>query len=175
MATVNEKMTALADEIRELSGTTTPKSLDAMASDVNTANAEITEQTDLISQIATALDGKASGGGGSSEGYQISIGTAFSDNISISVEDLPFTPKYVALFTCESSDTAKQGLYGCSELGTFEGVEYSSQTEFAGYGGAAGQSVSSTTSSAIELTDNGFMVFPVNSGLAKSYRYIAIG
>jgi hypothetical protein len=41
MATVNETMTALATEIRELSGTTGKKSLDAMISDVNAANAEI--------------------------------------------------------------------------------------------------------------------------------------
>jgi hypothetical protein len=40
---VNSKMTALADEIRELSGTTTKKSLDAMTSDVDAANTEIAE------------------------------------------------------------------------------------------------------------------------------------
>ena len=43
MATVNEKMTALANEIRELSGTTTPKSIDEMTSDVDAANTEISE------------------------------------------------------------------------------------------------------------------------------------
>lgn len=64
MATVNEKMTALADEIRELSGTTTPKSIDAMTTDVNTANTEIAEQADLISQIATLVATKASPSGG---------------------------------------------------------------------------------------------------------------
>ena len=66
MATVNEKMTALADEIRELSGTTTTKSIDAMTSNIDAANTEIAEQSDLISQIVTALEGKASGGGGDS-------------------------------------------------------------------------------------------------------------
>jgi hypothetical protein len=58
---VNEKMTALADEIRELSGTTDTKSLDEMKVDVDAANAEIAEQAELIAQIATALEGKASG------------------------------------------------------------------------------------------------------------------
>jgi hypothetical protein len=62
MATVNEKMTALANGIRELSGTTDTKSLDEMKIDVDAANTEITEQAELIAQITTALEGKAGGG-----------------------------------------------------------------------------------------------------------------
>jgi len=58
---INEKMTALADEIRELSGTTDTKSLDEMKVDVDAANTEITEQAELIAQITTALEGKAGG------------------------------------------------------------------------------------------------------------------
>lgn len=61
---INSKMTALADEIRELSGTTTPKNLEAMTSDIDAANTEIAEQAELLSQIATALEGKASNSGG---------------------------------------------------------------------------------------------------------------
>lgn len=61
---VNTKMTALADEIRELSGTTTSKSIDAMTSDVDIANTEITQQANLIAQISEALEGKASESGG---------------------------------------------------------------------------------------------------------------
>lgn len=61
---VNTKMTALADEIRELSGTTMKKSIDTMTSDVNAANTEVSSQADLIAQISTALEGKAGSSGG---------------------------------------------------------------------------------------------------------------
>lgn len=56
MSTVNAKMIALANEIRELSGTTTPKSIDIMTSDVDVANTEIVEQTDLIMQIKSVVN-----------------------------------------------------------------------------------------------------------------------
>lgn len=61
---VNIKMTALADEIRELSGTTTAKGVDEMTTDIDAANTEIAEQAELLAQIATALEGKASDSGG---------------------------------------------------------------------------------------------------------------
>ena len=64
MATVNEKMTALADEIRTLSGTTTSKSIDAMTTDVNAANDALSEQSDLISQISALVATKATPPGG---------------------------------------------------------------------------------------------------------------
>lgn len=63
MATVNQKMTALANEIRTLSGTTGTMGLDAMATNVNQANTEVSEQSTLIEQIAAALEGKVAGGG----------------------------------------------------------------------------------------------------------------
>ena len=55
---VNTKMTAIADEIRELSGTTDPMGLDAMATNVNEANTEIGNQSGIIEQIGYALFGK---------------------------------------------------------------------------------------------------------------------
>jgi hypothetical protein len=67
MATVNEKMTALADEIRELSGTTTSKSIDTMTTDVNTANLAINDQTDLITQIRNIANNLPEAGGGATE------------------------------------------------------------------------------------------------------------
>ena len=62
---INSKMTAIADEIRELAGTTEAMGLDAMATTLNTENANfnlnLTEQDSLISQIQAALQNKAVG------------------------------------------------------------------------------------------------------------------
>ena len=59
---VNSKMKAIADEIRELSGTTEAMGLDAMASHIEEANSEVSNQTDILAQVVTALEGKAAGG-----------------------------------------------------------------------------------------------------------------
>ena len=59
---VNSKMTAIADEIRELSGANGTMGLDAMASNLSKVNDDVNSQADLIAQIASALEGKASGG-----------------------------------------------------------------------------------------------------------------
>ena len=63
MATVNEKMGALANEIRELSGTTSIKTIDNMTNDVAQANEEILDQAELINQIYSALENKAGSSG----------------------------------------------------------------------------------------------------------------
>lgn len=57
---INTKMTALANEIRTLSGTTAAIGLDAMTSNINIANGIVDDQADLIEQIYTALAGKTS-------------------------------------------------------------------------------------------------------------------
>lgn len=54
---VNAKMTAIADEIRILSGTTSKIGLDVIKNLLNDANTEIDIQTDLITQILTAMGG----------------------------------------------------------------------------------------------------------------------
>ena len=57
-----ESLTAIADEVRELSGTITSLGLDDMTSNLSEANTEVSSQTDLIAQIQEALQGKAVGG-----------------------------------------------------------------------------------------------------------------
>lgn len=61
---VNSKMTAIADEIRELSGTTDPMGLDAMASNVADANTDVETMAGLIEELEAALEGKSVEGGG---------------------------------------------------------------------------------------------------------------
>lgn len=53
---VNSKMTALADEIRELSGTSEALGLDAMANHISETNTEVATQADLIAQIQVAVN-----------------------------------------------------------------------------------------------------------------------
>lgn len=61
--TVNSKMTALADEIRVLSGTEEAMGLDAMKNHIGEANDNVDTEADLIAQISAALEGKAGSGG----------------------------------------------------------------------------------------------------------------
>ena len=58
MATVATKMTALADEVREISGVTNKLGIDAMTTHLDTVNAEVADQENLIAQISAALEGK---------------------------------------------------------------------------------------------------------------------
>ena len=64
MSTVNNKLTNLADEIRELSGATDLLGLDEMATHVNDVNDEVAEQEDLLVQITDLLVGKSIPGSG---------------------------------------------------------------------------------------------------------------
>ena len=63
MSNVNTKMTAIADEIRTLSGTTEAIGLDAMVTHVGEANDEVDNQVELLAQAVAALEGKASSSG----------------------------------------------------------------------------------------------------------------
>lgn len=59
---INSKMTALADEIRELSGTSGALGLDAMTNKISEANEEIVNQSESLASALAALEGKAAGG-----------------------------------------------------------------------------------------------------------------
>jgi hypothetical protein len=64
----SESLTAIADKIRVLSGTTNAMGLDAMETHVDEANTNVSTEADLIARISSALEGKAVSGGGGSGG-----------------------------------------------------------------------------------------------------------
>lgn len=105
------------------------------------------------------------------KGTQIAIGTVVSDGVTLTVDDLPFTPQYVAVFPC-ANELHKMGLLGSSEIGVFNGVNYSSESEISSGTGGTRCDIGLSN---IEITDNGFSVMPIDVALADEYRYIAIG
>ena len=59
MATVNEKLTAINDEIRTMTNTTAPLGLDAMKEHLADANDDIDASDALVEQIMSAMSGKS--------------------------------------------------------------------------------------------------------------------
>lgn len=61
MEELNLKMTAIANEIRELSGATEKLGLDAMATNVSEGNDEIALQKELLEQAIAELERRKTG------------------------------------------------------------------------------------------------------------------
>ena len=79
----SESLTAIADEIRVLSGTTEPMGLNTMAEHVDEANTDVATEANLIAQISAALEGRAAGGGGSVETCTLYTGATNNDSTAI--------------------------------------------------------------------------------------------
>ena len=106
---VNSKLTAIADEIRELSGATESMGLDAMAGNLGEANDEVASQEDLIADIVAALEGKAAGG--SEAKLPTLTNPATEDEIFLNKEVISADGnKLIGAFTLENELTAQDNL-----------------------------------------------------------------
>ena len=80
---LNEKFTALADEVRELSGTDTSKSIDDMTSDINSVNTAINEQDNLLVQLFTVIDSLPAAGSPETRPTLFPPTISFSDSTTV--------------------------------------------------------------------------------------------
>ena len=115
---VQTVMTALADEVRELSGESGALSLEGMTDKLSESNGTISDQFDLITQIAEALEGKAAGGGGGGDtdipaGYKRCDFIQFNNGpvVDIGIVGNQDT-RIETCFTWES--TTQRHLFGCA-------------------------------------------------------------
>lgn len=114
---VNIKMKAIADEIRELSGTAEAMGLDAMASNVSEVNAEVNSQTELLTQAVLALNGKTSGGGGTT-GLSVQADWNQTDETAPDyLKNKPFGDEKVVFVDDEA--LAFEGGFGGAEMVSF--------------------------------------------------------
>lgn len=95
-----ENLTAIADEVRELSGTTIGLGVNDMTNNLSDANTEVGSQADLIVQIQEALQGKAVGGG------------SVVDNVSKDI----IARTIVEVNDNEIDTIGHYAFYGCSSL-----------------------------------------------------------
>lgn len=94
---VNQKMTAIADEVRTLAGVADKLNLDDMAAHTHDANTEVGTQENLIEQIRTALQGKSAADDRYDEGYADGLAARTYEIWTITYVDGTIEEKEVAL------------------------------------------------------------------------------
>lgn len=104
LKSLKQTLTAIADEIRVLSGTENAMGLDAMATHVEDANTDVATQTELLAQAVAALEGKVGGSSGNTGSVmQIASGTYYlrtehSSAKQITISGLEFAPKSLIIY-----------------------------------------------------------------------------
>ena len=122
---LDAKMTALADKVRELSGTTTPKSIDSMTTDINAANDEVSEQASIIAQIKSVVDNlPEAGSNGDSNGNNVITVTIRETCGSIVIyydenKQVITCPTYTTTTVSALNGVIYSNAYVCSMLGEY--------------------------------------------------------
>lgn len=112
----SESLTAIADEVRTLSGTTELMGLDAVATNVGEANTEIDNQVELLAQAVAALEGKVSGSGGG----------AAVETCTVTVNEMtPAQPERTVSYVDETGTYRCTGTIGYGETVTFKVYKHS--------------------------------------------------
>ena len=169
---VNSAMTAIADKIRTLLGISGKMGLESMASNLSTAQDEVAEQENLISQIAAALEGKGGSTGASATIASASV-TPSSNSTSISFPGLKGDPQMFCMFQTGSITGDKNNRFCMSvqyDGETIDGL-YQSGEKVIAYSNAyfsksyAGNTLTITTSSS---TNGGYF----KSGVSYKLVYL---
>lgn len=130
---INSKMTALADEIRELSGTSGALGLDAMTNKISEANEEIVNQSESLASALAALEGKVAGS--ASPVLQEKTVTPITSEQSVTPDSGYDGLSKVTVNAIPSNYVKPMGIIGITSNGSYNVTNYATAIVSVGGGG----------------------------------------
>lgn len=147
---VYNKMTALANEARTLSGTTDKKSIDEIIEDVTDANEEITDQSALISQILDAVNNLPEAKGDNC--IDVTDITRGESDVIVDEGQVNVTGGYYPSRVVKEIPSVEQATPTITVFSTGQIIAKATQTEGYVYGGTRQKTTQLTTQAAKTVT-----------------------